>query len=854
MKKAKNKVLSTIAITIFLMTIMGGSLVVVEPVKGALPPLSYDRTYAFMDVAPNPVGVGQSVFINAWLIEFDPLTSVANGQVWQGFQITVTAPDKTTTKLGPYAASAAATIGVSYTPTEVGNYTFSFNFPGQLTSSATAGINIQFEPSNATTTITVQSQSIIGLSQTPLPTSYWTTPVYWTNQEWASISGNWYGDINQWEMTDTGAATGYGYNEYTEAPMTSHIMWTAPDGYAFGGQIGGNLTNDLSNYYTGKSYEQFFNPPVIINGIMYYNKPTGIPPYYGTYAVNLRTGQQLFYMNITGGSSAAWGGILFGQVYSWHNPNEVGGVAYLWGQAGSTMSLYDATTGEWILNIVGMVSGTQVQGPNGEILSYGIQAINQTYGRLWMWNSTKCLWAASENVNVWEYRPLTGGYSLPWTAGVQFNVTVPIFSEMTTSPSITVQYVDDGMVLAVGTVPSGQPQTWQWEAGYSASTGALIWDANRTIGTPPQNEISGTSGGWDETAANGIYIEHDKETGTYYAFNIHTGAQVWGPTVPDTNPWDSDARDSVSDGTMVYIEGAGSLRAFNLTNGALLWTFTPPPAGLQMPTSDYLMEGVNQLTVGGGLIFTGTDASHGDQLFDGAQFYAINATTGKVVWNIDGFIAQGHAGSNPVDDGYYVAFNGYDNQLYCFGQGPSKTTISAPQIGVTTATPITITGSVTDIAAGSQQNAVQANFPNGLPCVSDASMSQFMEAVYQQQPMPNNVTGVPVTFSVIDSNGNYRTIGSTTSNALGDYSFTWTPDITGNYTVYATFAGTQAYYGSSASIGFYASLPAATAAPTASPLSGLASTSTVMLGVAAIIVVMIVGIVALALIMLRKRP
>ena len=97
--------------------------------------------------------------------------------------------------------------------------------------------------------------------------------------------------------------------------------------------------------------------------------------------------------------------------------------------------------------------------------------------------------------------------------------------------------------------------------------------------------------------------------------------------------------------------------------------------------------------------------------------------------------------------------------------GPSKTTVTAPNIGVTTSTPITITGTVTDISAGSQQDAVAANFPNGLPCVSDASMTQFMEAVYMQQPMPTNITGVPVTLYVLDSNNNYRSIGTTTSNA-----------------------------------------------------------------------------------------
>jgi hypothetical protein len=133
-------------------------------------------------------------------------------------------------------------------------------------------------------------------------------------------------------------------------------------------------------------------------------------------------------------------------------------------------------------------------------------------------------------------------------------------------------------------------------------------------------------------------------------------------------------------------------------------------------------------------------------------------------------------------------------------------------------------------------------------------MTQFMEAVYEQQPMPNNVTGVPVTLSVLDSNGNYRTIGSTTTNAQGVYGFTWKPDITGNYTVYATFPGTQSYYGSSASTYFYASSPAATSAPTATPLTGLASNNTVMYGIVAIIIVIVIIGAAIMLMLSRKRP
>ncbi len=63
--------------------------------------------------------------------------------------------------------------------------------------------------------------------------------------------------------------------------------------------------------------------------------------------------------------------------------------------------------------------------------------------------------------------------------------------------------------------------------------------------------------------------------------------------------------------------------------------------------------------------------------------------------------------------------------------------------------------------------------------------------------MPNDPTGVPVTLYVLDSNDNDRTIGTTSTGANGVYGFVWKPDMTGNYTVNATFPGTQSYYGSS---------------------------------------------------------
>jgi hypothetical protein len=205
--------------------------------------------------------------------------------------------------------------------------------------------------------------------------------------------------------------------------------------------------------------------------------------------------------------------------------------------------------------------------------------------------------------------------------------------------------------------------------------------------------------------------------------------------------------------------------------------------------------------------------------------------------------------------GKVVSLNAYDNQLYCYGQGPSATTVSAPNIGVTTVTPITITGTVLDTSTGTQQQLVKSLYPNGLPAVSDASQSAFMEYVYQQQVQPTNTTGVPVTISVLDSNNNYRTISTTTTNALGTYGFTWTPDITGNFTIVATFAGSNSYYGSSASTYIYASAPPTTA-PATTTQSNIATTGDLMTYVvaAAIAIIIVIAIVGVLIVtMLRKR-
>jgi hypothetical protein len=159
---------------------------------------------------------------------------------------------------------------------------------------------------------------------------------------------------------------------------------------------------------------------------------------------------------------------------------------------------------------------------------------------------------------------------------------------------------------------------------------------------------------------------------------------------------------------------------------------------------------------------------------------------------------------------------------------------------------------VTDISAGTKQNEQAARFPNGVPAVSDASMSSWMEYIYEQKPRPTETTGVSVSIDVVDSNDNYRNIGTATTDADGMFICTWTPDIPGTYKVVATFAGSQGYWPSHAETAFTVmEEPTPTAAPTPMPASNT-DTYVTAFGIGIIIAIVVVG--AVLFLMFRKRP
>ena len=247
-------------------------------------------TYAFLSVSPNPIGVNQEVTMMMWLDKIDPTASGPQGSRFGGFTLTITKPNGDQETKGPFTSDPASFAYTLYAPDQIGTYTIEFNFPGQQIT-GTGGIipvpiDNYYEPDSFTATLTVQEEPVIASSQTPLPTDYWTRPIDAQNQDWYTISGNWLG-LGPTTFGNTLYDISGNFNPYTEAPDTAHIVWAKPN--SFGGLIGGEFGGTpASNYYTGKSYEPKFTPPIIINRVLYYNE--ALPPKNSYYAVDLRTG------------------------------------------------------------------------------------------------------------------------------------------------------------------------------------------------------------------------------------------------------------------------------------------------------------------------------------------------------------------------------------------------------------------------------------------------------------------------------------------------------------------------------------------------------------------------------------
>jgi hypothetical protein len=341
---------------------------------------------------------------------------------------------------------------------------------------------------------------------------------------------------------------------------------------------------------------------------------------------------------------------------------------------------------------------------------------------------------------------------------------------------------------------------------------------------------------------------HNKDRNLAWGYSLTTGQMLWGPVQLKGGGYSSLWRDGEIAYGKVYIwDIGGYVTAIDLETGEIAWTFYRGNAAYDTPFEGYPIFGYNVHSIADGKLFLSEGIMYTPPLHPSKRL-AINCTDGSLVWSISQYSCTC---IGAIGDGYLISWNSFDNQIYSFGKGPTDTAVSASPKASVHGSSVLIEGTVMDISGGTTQDVITTRFPDGLPAVADDSMEVWMEYAYQQQIKPADVKGVEVSIDVLDANGNYRNIGSVTSNGDGFFSFDWQPDIPGKYIVMVTFAGSESYYGSHATTAFVVDpAPEATPEPTQAPAS-LADQYLLPATGGIIAAIAIVG--AAILLMLRKK-
>jgi hypothetical protein len=835
------------AITLILLMTMSAALIIAQPVNAHDPPLQIP-SYAFLAISPNPVGVGQSVYLVMWLHAAPYTADGIAGDRYHDFSIEVTKPDNSQENFGPYISDPTGSYYISYTPNQIGTYKFVFKYTGQIISlynpenglpgstsrivvgNEVAGnfINDTLLPSTATEYLTVQQEQIAPVEEYPLPTGYWTRPIEGQNDQWRSIASNWLNGA----YFGTFQQTGYNiWQPNGQGPETPHIMWTRP--IELGGLVGGVNAIPSVGFYSGGSYEGRFANSMIISGILYYQEPLGHSNTGGGFtAVNLRTGEVIWHrddIGTIGGSNPP----TFAELFDYESMNQHGVVGgMLWATPASTQydpSLgsiwvgYDAFTGKMTYNLTNLPRGTDVCTDQGAIVRYVLD-----YNHRWLalWNSTEDQQgleaATGTGSSAYQWRP--NGKQVDMSKAYSWNVTIPDLPG-NGSPAIYAILPGDVIFGTSSPIASGVGDKFTpdpftvWAISDNPDTrGQLLWIKNYPA---PEGNLTRRLGPVDPV--NRVWTMSDVETMQWLGYSLDNGTLLWGPTNTKIRAYEyygsgegGGQRGATAYGNL-YVQGfGGEIYCYNTLNGALLWKFNNTNSGIDTPWG---LRPIFLSAIADGKVYAfNNEHSPNQPLYHGNKIYCIDAFTGQEIYSMQSWSGQtgGRGTSTAVlADGYLAYYNYYDGQIYCVGKGPSETTVTATA-GLRNT--ITIQGSVMDKSAGAKQLIAKGLF-NTVPAMSDNDQAIWMEYLYMQHPKPTDATGVTVKLSAIDPNGNYQDIGTAVSDSNGNYGYMWTPPVPGMYQITATFEGSDAYGPSEATTYLGVETATASAQPTSTPTS-----------------------------------
>jgi hypothetical protein len=521
--------------------------------------------------------------------------------------------------------------------------------------------------------------------------------------------------------------------------------------------------------------------------------------------------------------------------------------------------MFDAYTGNMICKIANVsAGGTAVYGKSGSILRYNI-ATSGGVQRLTVWNTTHVI---QEGHNVdsgayirnwyWVWRP-TLNYTFDGRRGFSLNITL--------SPSTTgsIRAVREDQFIIGG--PEGSNNELGITLGHlwclslkPGEEGKLLW--NRTF-TPPSSAGNKTVTLRSVDPEDGVFVMSCTQLRKWWVYSLDTGSILW-ESQPESQ-WNYYGMNfNIYQGKLLTYGYGGQLIAYDIKTGNIIWNYNATNVGFESPYGNYPL---SMAVVADGKVYLySSEHSPTMPLWRGSYVRCINVSSGSELWKIS------HWGNNlNLGDGYLVGLNLYDNQIYCYGKGPSATTVKAPDTGVPLGNSVLIQGTVTDESPGAK----------GSPAIDDSSMSAWMEYLYMQQAKPADAKGVLVHVTAIDPNGNFQDIGTTVSDVLGNYAISWIPPVPGLYTVKATYEGSKSYFESEAGTAFVVSEttapiveptqpPAETPVPTTAtpsqsvvpspteavqpPTGPMPTTTYIAIGGAVIIIV-----AAAAMLILRKR-
>jgi hypothetical protein len=879
----KNKTAITIAL--FLMTTIAVTLIAFSPTANAAD--YYYTSYVYASVTPNVVGVNQEVVLVMWTADMPPDIGEISGEVaggraaWYDVGFYLTDPQGNTETLTIDKTDPVGGGFIVYTPDQVGTYIVQAWFPKTEKDDGTNHRTYSAAES-AEVTFTVQEDPVSPWPESPLPTGYWTRPINQASREWYVLGGNWLGTAGFMGSAALRPAGEYGGTTdrfvYGKGSESAHILWTKP--YYVGGYMDERfgVIGYQTGHYQGMSFEA-----IVINGKIYYAYRADAHQTEGYLVVDLYTGETIEFRNTTMPSRA--------QIYNYESPNQHGGYAYMWITSGVTLpegdisgtgkqtwEMMDAYTGRSICKVANVSAtaagfffasggGTEVYGKDGSILFYEVvnlgtsQAPNY-YLRVWNNTALVSMLGSPAGTSVWQWRPSGGAFD--FGAGVKplgyyvhdgntgFSLNVSIASTVGT----TVQAIREGEYIILGnpgsndgtTVVKGKLQTFSLEEG---KEGQKIGEVEFTPPSTASNVSVSLTGVYPD---DGVICFEAQKLLKRWGYSLETGALLWeSDPEPQMNYY--SMYDNYYKGMLLSPSWGGVILAYNITTGDIIWNYTASNVGFESPYGNYP---INIFAICDDKIYTLTgEHSISQPMYRGPNLRCINATTGEEIFKILMFSANGGASLGgqyaQLADGHILAYNFFDNEIYCFGKGPSATTVTAsPKVSVH-GTSVIIEGTVTDQTPTGRRNTNgMFDFSlKGTPAISDEDMGAWMEYMFMQQARPENAKGVEVILETLDPNGNFYELGTTTSDINGNFAYMFTPEVPGEYQILARFEGSKAYGPSYAST--YLGVdeaPQATPTPPPPPQS-IVETYFVPGIVGVIIAVIAVGLVLM--LMLRKR-